>query len=210
MTSLDFVQSTVCNLTQPVFDELKQLLLGEYISFSFIDTQDVSEKILAEKICDYFDTLEVKTGRPFDRFIETYLNDLDSIVEPHIAKTPQAKKGDTTPVTVPRARKYYEKAAAIKRVKNPSVGQLIDYSRLMLCLYSAAIQSEVSPIDDFDYAADCLIPENIIDSMKDEEVWVVFPISKRKRFETKELYSDDICTLILSILILCLIINGKV
>ena len=37
MTYKDFVQATICNLSQPVFEKLKQLLLGEYISFSIID-----------------------------------------------------------------------------------------------------------------------------------------------------------------------------
>ena len=39
---------------------------------------------------------------------------------------------------------------------------------------------------------------------------IYIPPSKKKRFDTKELYSDDVCTLILSILFLCSIINGKV
>lgn len=206
----DFVEATICNLSQSVFVELKQLLLGEYISFSIIDHEDVTIDILAEKVCDYFGTLEIKTGKVFDKHIESYLSDLDSIVGPHIAKTPQAKKGDTTPVVVPRSRKYYEKAVTTKGVKKPSMTQLVDYSRIMLCLYTAAIKNEGKPIDNFDYAADCLVPTSIVEAMKSEEVSVVFPPSKKKRFDTKELYSDDVCTLILSILFLCSIINGKV
>ena len=88
--------------------------------------------------------------------------------------------------------------------------QLVDYSRIMMCLYTAANNNEGRPITNFDYAADCLIPASIIGAMKSEEVSVVFPPSKKKRFDTKELYSDDVCTLVLSILFLCSIINGKV
>ena len=72
------------------------------------------------------------------------------------------------------------------------------------------LKNEGKPIDNFDYAADCLVPENLVESMKNEEVSVVFPPSKKKRFDTKELYSDDVCTLILSTVILCSIVNGKV
>lgn len=206
----DFVEATICNLSESMFEELKQLLLGEYISFSIIDHKDVTVDILAEKVCDYFCTLEIKTGKAFDKHIESYLSDLDSIVSPHIAKTPQAKKGDKTPVAVPRSRRYYEKAIAIKGVKKPSLPQLIDYSRIMMCLYTAAIKKKGKPIDNFDYAAECLAPASIVDALKSEEVSIVLPPSKKKRFDTKELYSDDVCTLILSILILCTIINGEV
>ena len=79
----------------------------------------------------------------------------------------------------------------------------------MMCLYTAATMNEGKPIDNFDYAVKCLIPASIIDAMKSEEVSVVFPPSKKKRFDTKERYSDDVSTLILSILFLCTIINGK-
>ena len=210
MTYKDFVEATICNLSQPVFEELKRLLLGEFISFSIIDHKDVTIDILAEKVCDYFGTLEIKTGKAFDKHVESYLNNWDSIVGSRIAKIPQTKKGDTTPVVVPRSRKYYEKAISIKGGKSLSMTQVVDYSRIMMCLYTAAINHEGKPIDNFDYAADCLVPASIVDAMKNEEVPGVLPRSKKKRFDTKELYSDDVFTLILSILILCSIINGKV
>ncbi len=210
MTYKNFVEGTICNLSEPVFEELKQLLLGEYISFSIIDHVNVTIDILAEKVCDYFGALEIKTGRAFDKHIESYLDDLDSIVSPHIAKTSQVKKGDKTPIIVPRARKYYEKAITIKGMKKPSMAQLIDYSRIMMCLYAAAIKNDGKPIDNFDYAAECLVPASIVDALKSEETSIGFPHSKKKRFNTKELYSDGVCTLILSILILYLIIDGKV
>ena len=210
MTYKDFIEDTICNLSEPVFEELKQLLLGEYISFSIIDHENVTKDILAEKVCDYFCTLEIKTGKVFDKHIESYMSDLDFIVGSHITKTPQAKKGDKTPVVAPRSRKYYEKAITIKGVKNPSLTQLVDYSRIMMCLYTAAVKNKDNPIDNFNYAAECLAPASIVDAMKSEEISIVHTRLKKKRFDTKELYGDDVCTLILTILILCFIINGKV
>lgn len=211
MTYKEFVEATICNLSQPVFEELKQLLLGEYISFAIIDHEDVTIDILAEKVCDYFGTLEIKQEKVlFDERIKTYMNKIDKIVKPRIADTPQPKKGDTTPIVVPRSRKYYEKAVATKREKELSMLKLVDYSRIMMCLYTAANNNEGKTITNFDYAADCLIPASIIDAMKSKEDSGGFLPSKKKRFDTKELYSDDMCTLIMSILILCSIINGKV
>ena len=203
----NLVRATICDLSEPVFEELKQLLLGEFISFSIIDHKDVTRDILAEKLCDYFGTLEIKTGKTFHKHLESYLDDLDSIVGPHIAKLPQAKKGGRAPV-VPRARKYYDKAMAIKGGKDLSLAPLTDYSRFMLCLYAAAVKNDGKPIYNFNYAADCLSPTDIVSALKNEEISVVFPPSKKRRFDTKDLYSDDVCTLILSILILCSIANG--
>ncbi len=210
MTFIDFVKATICNLSQSMFEELKQLLLGEYLLFAIIEHNDVTKDILSEKVCDYFKTLEIKTGKVFEKHIESYLKNMDCIVEPHISKAPQAKKGDTTPVVVPRSRKYYEKVINTKEIKDPSITQLVDYTRIMMCLYTAVIKNEGKTIDNFDYAADCLIVKSIVDAMKNEEVPGVIPRSKKKRFDTKEPYSEDVCTLIMSILILCLIINGKV
>lgn len=210
MTYKDFVEETICNLSQPVFEDLKRLLLGEYMSFSIIDHEDVTIDILAEKVCDYFGTLEIKTGKAFDKHIESYLDDWDNIVEPHIAKAPKAKKGDTSQVVAPRSRKYYDRVIYIKKLPTPSITELTDYSRIMMCLYTAAIKNKGKPIDNFDYAADCLDPVSIIEAMKSEEASVVISPLKKKRFDTKEPYSDAVCTLILSILILCSIINGKV
>ena len=210
MTHEHFVKGTICKLEQPAFEELKQQLLGEYISFTIMEHKDVTIPVLAEKVCDYFSMLEVKTGRSFDKHIESYMNNWDAIVGPHIARTPQAKKGDRTPVEVPRARKYYEKIITLKGVKNLSRTDLFDYSRIMMCLYTAILKSKGNPVENFDFAADCLVPEEIIESMRNEEVSGKFSSSKKKRFNTKELYSSDTCTFILSILILFLIINGKV
>ena len=54
MTYLDFVKETICDLDQPVFEELKQVLLGEYITFSIIDHGDVTIETFAEEVSDYF------------------------------------------------------------------------------------------------------------------------------------------------------------
>jgi len=210
MTYQEFVSATICDLSQKSFNELKKLLLGKYIFFFVIDDNNVTVDILAEKICDYFITLGIKTNKSFDKYIESYLNDLDSIVGSHIAKTSQAKKADLLPAVVPRSRKYYEKAISIKDIKNPTITQLIDYSRIMMCLYTAVLKNNGMTIDNFDYSVDCLIPERVVESMEKDEVSVLFPPSKKRRFDTKELYSEDVCTLILSSMLLCSVINGKV
>ena len=210
MTNLEFVKATICDLDLPVFEELKHILLGEYISFSVIEHENVTVDVLAEKLCDYFTILEIKTRKPFDKYIQIYLKNLDLIAGPYIAKTPPAKRGNDVPVDIPRSRKYYEKAIAIKNAMNPSMTQLIDYTRIMMCLYSAAIKNEFKPIDNFNYAVSCLDPGAIVGSVKSGKVNAAGPYPVRKRFVTKERYSDDVCTLIIMILTLYSIINGMV
>ncbi len=209
MTYLEFVKATICDLNQSAFEELKKILLGEYISFSIIDHENVTVDILAEKVCDYFNTLEVKTGRTFDKRIETYLKDLDTIVAPSIAKTYQTKIGDPETIVEPRSRKYYEKALSIKDVKNPSITEIIDYTRIMMCLYTEIIKNKEKPITNFDYSAFCLIPEKLINDNLNKHGLAPAPRTM-KRFDTKDPYGNDRCTLILLIILLCSIVNGRV
>ena len=209
MTYLDFVKETICDLDQPVFEELKQVLLGEYITFSIIDHGDVTIETFAEEVSDYFEKLELKTGRSFYRRIEAFMKDLDAVVGPSIAKTYQTKAGDKTTVVVPRSRKYYEKALSIKSMKNPSITDIIDYTRIMMCLYTEIIKDPANPIIDFDYSAFCLIPEKLIDAILNKDGSTPIPRTMKK-FDIKDPYGNDRCTLILLIIILFSIVNGRV
>ena len=45
-----FVNSTINRLDQPSFDAVKKALVGEYLSFSFINEDDITREILSEKV----------------------------------------------------------------------------------------------------------------------------------------------------------------
>lgn len=209
MTYLDFVKATIVDLSQPVFEELKQILLGDYISFSIIDHGNVTIETFAEEVSDYFEKLELKTGRSFDRRIEAFMKDLDTIVGPSIAKTYQTKTGDKTTVVEPRSRKYYEKALSIKGMKNPSITDIIDYTRIMMCLYTEIIKDSANPIINFDYSAFCLIPKKLIDAILNKDGSTPIPRALKK-FDIKDPYGNDRCTLILLTIILFSIVDGRV
>ena len=210
MNCKEFIKSTICSLDPITFEECKIQLLGSYIKFSFIDAKDITRKVFAEKLYDYFETLEKKTNKTFDKRMEMYMSDIDSIVGPHIEKTPKAKKGDETPVVTPRARKYYDKALENKAVKSIKFKHLTDYSRLMFCLYTEIIKSKEETIDNFNFSAECLKPKEILSSMKNEETATVIPHQKKKRFEAEKSYDSDSATMIISILMLWSIINASV
>ena len=208
MDCKDFVQRTVCGLKQPELEQLKNWVIGRFVSFSVIQQEAVTAQILAEKICDYFEKVFLKTGKDFDRQIESYMYDLDSVIGPGIARTSQGKKADNTQPSAPRARKYYEKAVSFKNPKGLTFEKLHDYSRIMFCLYAAEIEAKEKPISDFDFSGASLNPERIIKALLSEEVNIVFPPSKKRRFYIREIYSSDSSTIMLAVLMITYILNG--
>lgn len=149
----------------------------------------------------------LKSGKNFDKLIESYTKGIDYVVSNKIAKPTQSKKNKSVQEDIPRARKYYEKALTIKNSRNLSTRNLIDYSRLIFCLYMEIIKNNYSVIDNFDFSANVLKPDVIINGMKMKED---FRIVKKKYFNIKELYSIDTCTFIIAIIILHTIINERI
>ena len=206
----EFVKSTVNALQPDMFDQIKMVLIPEYLTFSIIPEDGITPAILSEKLCDYFEKLELKTGKSFDKYVESYLKDLDSIIERRIAKTPQQKKNDPTPVVIPRARKYYEKAVSLKKASALATGVLVDYTRIMLCLYTAIMKSGFKEIGNFDFSSDCINPLDIIAAMKNEQEPVAIKIGKKQKFDIKDLYCSDTCTFMLAIVLAYKILNDRV
>ena len=206
----EFVKSTVNALQPDVFDQIKTVLIPEYLTFSIIPEDGITPAILSEKLCDYFEKLELKTGKSFDKYVESYLKDLDSIIERRIQKTPQQKKNDPTPVVVPRSRMYYEKGVSRKKARTLETGVLVDYTRIMLCLYTAIIKSGFKEIGNFDFSSDCINPLDIIAAMKNEQEPVAIKIGKKQKFDIKDLYCSDTCTFMFAIVLAYKILNDRV
>lgn len=202
----EWTQRTVFNLESETFDQFRNALVGEYISFSLITDDDITKAILAEKLCDYFEKCSMRTGKPFEKLLEGYVGELDSIIGNRIAKSPKQKKGDTAPTYVPRSRKYYDKAMTLKGSRNYTARQILDYSRIMLCLYTAIIENDFQPIDNLDFSAECLEPDKLLDAMKKEKG----PIGKKPKFDTKDPYSMDTCIFVIMIMALYYILNDRV
>lgn len=207
MEYIDFVVETIGSLENDKFEMLKKALIGEYLSFSIIQEDKVSKEELSEKVCDYFEKMILKSGKNFDKRIESYTKGIDYVVSNKIAKPTQSKKNKSVQEDIPRAGKYYEKALTIKNSRNLSTRNLIDYSRLIFCLYMEIIKNNYSVIDNFDFSANVLKPDVIINGMKMKED---FRIVKKKYFNIKELYSIDTCTFIIAIIILHTIINERI
>ena len=204
----EFTKSTVITMEPYVFEMLQKTLVGEYLSFSILSQENITKEILAEKICDYFEKLELKSGKSFDKHLDAYLENLESIVGRWVAKVSQTKKNEDTPTIVPRARKYFDKALLIKNTKVSSLIQLVDYSRIMLCLYAAVISNQHKEIGNFDYAVSSLEPDTILAGMKTEQDSILK--FKKNKFDIKELYCSDTCTFVITIILLYKILNDKI
>ncbi|MCU9533698.1 hypothetical protein [Streptococcus sp. CSL10205-OR2] len=208
MKSRDFITTTVLNLGDEHYETLKQVLVGQFISFAIIEDSEITKDIFAEKIYDYFEKLELKTNKPFQFYLKNYMNNLDEIVRSKIAKTTTPKKGEGTNVIVPRARKYYEKALKLKESRELTFNKLYDYTRIMLSLYSAIIENHYKEIHNMDYSIESINSHKIITSMKNEKE-EVFLQGKKPKFNLKDLYSADSCTFIIVNILLNKMLEDK-
>ena len=206
MRSIDFVKETILELKSDSFESLKSTLIPEYLSFFIIQDSQVTKELLAEKVCDYFEKIDLETGKDFDKQVEIYLDNLDQVVGRRVARTPKPGKKEEKSVDIPRARKFYDKAKALEDMRVRTTEQLVDYTRIMMCLYMALLNSKSKYINDFDYSKDCLDIKTITESLKKEQE-ATLGLAKKNKFDLKDLYCSDTCTFILAIIILHTIIN---
>jgi hypothetical protein len=191
MERKEFIENTVLKFEDDIFSELKEFTINQgYINFSFYSLNSISRELFAEKLLDYFEKVEINTSKNFDKLLEKYISNIDSIVSGKIAKEQKANKKNPVHY-IPRARKYYNKAASLK--KNVTMQSLVDYSRIMMCLYTEIINTEEKEISDINYASECLNLKDIIDAMKKEQN----PLIKSSKFNLKDSYGDDFYTLIM-------------
>ena len=132
---------------------------------------------------------------------------LNSIVEPRISKSALNDDGGSE-ATISRARKYYERCAALRSSSEITIDDLYDFSRIMLCLYESILENELNQIDNFDYDRDSIDPVAIIESMLAEETRGLFMLAVSKRFDIRDSYGMDTCTIVLTIIMLSIVIYG--
>lgn len=205
MNYSDLVKSTILELDDEIYEELIKTLVGEYLHFSILRESDVTKEILSEKMCDYFEKLELKTKKSFEKHLETYIYNLSLLVENKIEK-PGRQKKDSPPIPKSRALKYYEKAIEIRNMRNITTSQLVDYTRIIMCIYISIIENHFKEINDFNYSLSCLDIDKITNAMKKKQKAFL----KKPLFEIKDLYCSDTFTFILVIIILHFILNNKV
>ncbi len=205
----DFIGSTVGKLDNKYLDSLKEKLSGEYLTFHFVEEGKISKDVFCEKIADYFEKVEIKTGNSFSKLFTRYVADLDEVVKRYIPKEPTAKKGEPIP-PVPRSIKYYKHALEIKSSRNLTLKQVEDYSRIMLSLYMGAIDAGMKAANNYMFSTEGLDLDKIISALKAERAGIAFPIGKKTMFNLEELYCTDTVTFIITMIMYCHIKNLEV
>ncbi len=197
MDAHEFLSATVCCMEQPSVELLKSMLVGRYLRFGFVPDEDVGTAALAEKLGDYFDKVGLRTSRSFDDCISSYMAELNSIVEPRVVKAAPAH-GKEKEGAVTRAWRYYERFAETARSHDRTVDDIIDHSRVMLCLYQAIIDNGKGPIENFDYASDAIKPATILKHMRWEERRGILPPFASKRFDTEDPYGTGAFSIVMA------------
>ena len=201
MEQNEFIETTVLRLEDSSFEEVKNFIIDEkYICFEFIKTEAVTKEILSEKLNDYFKSVD--SNKAFDKIIKKYFDCLDSVVEDRIEKAPKKNKKISEQPKPSRARKYYD----YLNKDDLSFNNIIDYSRIMLCLYSEIINNNMNTIKNFNYSFDCVNLKNIIESMKNEQT--VIGVIKKPRFDWEN--QNTKTNLLLLILIYYYLKNNRV
>ena len=195
MECKDLIIDTLNNLSLDQFEELRATLVSEYIPFVVIRKEEITPPILSEKISDWIEKTQLKTGKTFEQLIEDYVSIIDSVVEDRIGKAKRAR-GKNQTIYVPRSRKYYEKACSLKK-SCTTTQAFVDYCRIMYCLYMAIIANDRKPIDDFEYSTECLHLYEMLNSLRNEKAT---GIKRGSKFDTKEPYGLDRLTFILTVI----------
>lgn len=199
----DLIDYTVLRLEDEHFESLKVSLVDRgYINFSVLDDSEITKAILSEKICDYFEKVELKTLDPLDKQVKNFCRTLDTIVSGKILKVTKAHPNPS------RARRYYEHVKELPRKKDLTIGELMDYSRVMFCLYNAIIENKGAEITNFDYTLSTINTTNILGSLIKEQNNFVKQF--KGMFESKEEYTSERGILVLAIIILNKLLANRI
>ena len=213
----EFVDHTVKNLESDNLERLRDRLIGEYLHFSFINSNMISCEVFCEKLADYFEKTEIKTFSKFSKILTKYVDNIDEVVKRYIPKEPSAKKGEPTP-PMPRSLKYYKLAAGIKSSKNLTINQVADYTRIMMSLYMGAINAGMKAADEFEFSTVKLDTDKIISALKAEKPGIGLPIGKpgiglpigkKTMFNLEDPYSTDTATFVIAMIMFSYIKNNE-
>ena len=68
-----FIKQTVSCFSLEWIESIEDLILGRFIFYSFISKEEITGNVLAEKLSDYFEKVEIKTGKTFDKLLSLYM-----------------------------------------------------------------------------------------------------------------------------------------
>ena len=200
----ELLKECVIELESKSFLYLKDTLIADIFDFKFIQDGSITREILAEKITDYIEKIELKNNKKFEKILEFYCN--------HLEKTTGRNK-ETASVIVPRSRRYFEKAKQLRTLKFTNVRQIIDYNRILMCLLVEIIKNDNKEVANFDFSTRCLDEMLIIpciEKILEEDLFSIFNKKSQGIIMDKGFYSFEVCSLILSIIFLNKIKDARI
>ena len=206
MTAKELLDLSLGELDDSAIVFLKDKLVGDYLDFSYVDPESFDRAVFMEKLCDYLEKVELKTGDSINVILQKYMSGMKNLAGKRVAREVRVKKGEPHK-PVPRAREYYEKARDIRYSKDPSFEQRIEFVKIILCLYMSEINEKNYMIFDFDDSVESINIDRILLSMKSEVV--EGRVGRKKMFDLTSKYGIDMCTLILTIIFYVYMINHK-
>ena len=207
------IKECVIEIESKSFLYLKDTLLVDYLDFRFIQDSSITREILAEKITDHFEKVELKNNKKFEKILEFYFNHLENFVAKRVPEKTTRKSKDTASVIVPRSRRYFEKAKQLRALKFNNVRQVIDYNRILMCLLVEIVRKDNKEVINFDFSTRCLDEKLIIpciEGILGEDFFSIFNKNSQGNIKDKGLYSFEVCSLILSIIFLNKIKDARI
>ena len=196
MKPKEFVESTWLDYSD-VIGDCVLMDLNAYIKFEFIDY--ITKEVMAEKLYDHFMMVELFNKCDFNKLVMSYYKSINEILESQIETSKQKT----------RAQKYYEKAVSISKSKEIIFQNLMDYTRIMMCLYMAVTKNQSKLISEFDLSKECLDMDTILTFIRRETVPTIGINKHKPRFDFHNPYNMDSCILLILTLLLYKLKDGE-
>lgn len=207
MDRKEFITQTVGGLTQEAFVSLRNILLDDsFIPLGMTQAEKMDWGCFEEKLYDHFEKVELTSGRSFERLAQAYIEALDAVVAPRVAQSHQSIKDDETVIMIPLARKYYNETVSAVNVEKPDMQQLTEYTRRMMCLYTAYLNNRGKEIYNLEDDASVLSAEKLMSALAKEKV-TGFSGKKKNRFNLKVRFSVDRCIFIMAYMLIYSVID---
>ena len=72
MDRKSFLEETIASFSPEILDAVKDDLFDSYIKLEFVCNRSAYKEQVLEKLNDYFEKVELNTGKSFDKIIKGY------------------------------------------------------------------------------------------------------------------------------------------
>ena len=207
MDRKEFIVETVDKLTQEAFCALRDILLDDrFVPLGITEADKVEREGFEEKLFDYFEKVELTSGKSFERLAGAYIEALDAVVAPRVARSHAGIREGEQVIMIPAAWTYYYDTVSAVDVEKPTMKMLTEYTCRMMLLYTASLNERGKQIYSLQEDPALLNADKIMSALAREKV-TGFSGKKKNRFNLKVRFTVDRCVFIMAYMILFSIID---